>query len=165
MSAIEPFCRQLGIDPNLLSKEENYLLELDLLIRICEELKEFFREQYPDYFTTEKENGMVEAKLLYLIVHDILSTKEYTLEGIARYTDKHKDVIEEVILGTNNDPSATLFRKVIELHRAIRSDLYNCIIKKITGQYLTTTQRTVNSLTQKNKEINIKKFKNITEVS
>src|SRR5258706_15604165 len=99
MSAIEPLCRLMKINSSVLSYEENFLLELELFARICEELKEIFREQYRDYFrlmkfTLEKENHMIETRFIQLIIKDILSTNEYNLKGIAYYTDTFEDVVE-----------------------------------------------------------------------
>lgn len=141
MSAIEPLCRLMGINPSTLTKEENILLEIELFARICEELKEVFREQHREYFqlmklTIEKENTMLEAKFVRSIVQDILSTQEYNLEGIAHYTDTHEDVVQEVYTGQNQNPSATFLRKIIDLHRTVRHDLYLEITKKIASKYL-----------------------------
>jgi hypothetical protein len=144
MSATEPLCHLIGINPSKLTKEEIQLLEAELFVRICEELKEFFREQNRDYFhlmkfNTEKENDMLESKFVRLIIQDILSTEEYNLNGIAYYTNTHEDVVDEVLAGRNTSPSATFLRRVIELHRSVRRDLYHSIIKKIATQYMAMT--------------------------
>lgn len=141
MSAMEPLCRLIGVNPTNLTKEENFLLEADLFSRICEDLKEVFREQHREYFylmkfTKEMENIMLEAKFVRLIVQTIISTDEYTIEGIAKYTDTHEDVVQEIYTGQNSNPSATFLRKLIELHRTVRRDLYQEITKKITSEYL-----------------------------
>lgn len=141
MSAVEPLCKLIGINPHQISKEENLILEADLFTRICEELKEIFREQFKNYFrllklTIEKENHMLESNFVRLIIKDILSTEEYTMSGIAQYADIHEDVVDEVIAGRNTNPSAIFLRKVIELHRSVRCDVYNLIIKKVAAQYL-----------------------------
>lgn len=141
MPAIEPLCKLIGINPHLLSKEEYLILEADLFIRIYDELKEFFREQYKNYFSLmrfniEMENAMLESNFARLIIRDILSTEEFTLVGIAQYTDTHEDVIDEVTAGRNTNPSVTFFRKIIEIHRMVRCDIYNVIIKKIAAEYL-----------------------------
>ena len=141
MSAMEPLYRLIEINTSMLTKEENILLEAELFTRICEELKEIFRKQHRDYFrlmkfTIEKENIVLEAKFVQLIIKDILSTDEYNLKGIAYYTDTHEDVVEEVVTGRNRNTSATFLRRLIELHRSVRRDLYDIIIKKITAQYL-----------------------------
>lgn len=141
MPAIEPLCRLIGINPSKLIKEENFLLEAELFVSICEELKQVFRKQQEEYLslmklTTEKENKMLDAKFVHLIIQDILSTKEYNLKGIAHYTDTHEEVIQEIYIGQNINPSVVLFRKIIELHRMVRRDLYLQIIKKIASKYL-----------------------------
>ena len=78
----------------------------------------------------------LEANLACFILKDILSTEEYNLSGIACYTNTHEDVIHEVIEGRNINPSATLFRRCIDLHRSVRRDLYQSIMKKIAAEYL-----------------------------
>ena len=144
MSAMEPLCHLMGIDRNKLSKKEYILLEAEIFICLCEKLKEFFREQYKDYFhlmkfTLEKENTMIETNFVRLIINDILSTEEYNQCGIAHYTDTPEDIVQEVLDGRNLRPSAIFLWKIIELHRSVRRDLYNSIVKKILNQYLSMT--------------------------
>jgi len=140
MPATEPLCRLIGINPSDLSREECIFLEAELLYGICEELKENFRKQYSEYFrlmkfTMEMENAMLEENLPHLMIKDILITKEYTLEGIAHYVNTHEDVVHEIISGLNRNPSAMLLRRVIELHKLVRSELYKEIMKKIVAKY------------------------------
>ncbi|OGT37584.1 MAG: hypothetical protein A3F12_02325 [Gammaproteobacteria bacterium RIFCSPHIGHO2_12_FULL_38_14] len=142
MSAMEPLCHLIGINPKKFSKEELSLLEADLFIRICDEIKEVFKQQYKDFFylmkfTITKENEMIEKNFIRIILNDILSTEEYTIQGIARYTDTHEDIIHELASGLNTKPLATYLRKVIELHRSVRRELYQAIGKKIASEYLT----------------------------
>jgi len=141
MAATELLCHLVGVDPSKLSREEILILEAELFARICEELREIFREQYRDYFrlmkfTVEKENAMLEANFVRLVIKDILSTEEYNLSGVAYYADTHEDVIHEVVDGRNTNPSATLLRRCIDLHRSVRRDLYHAIMKKIAMEYL-----------------------------
>src|SRR3989338_6204883 len=141
MSAMEPLYRLIEINISMLTKEENILLEAELFVRICEELKEVFRKQHRDYFrlmkfTIENENIMLETNFVRFIIKDILSTEEYNLQGVACYTDTHADVVQEVIDGRNTSPSATLLRRSIDLHRSVRPDLYHSIVKKIVTDYL-----------------------------
>lgn len=136
MSATKLLCQTLGVNPGVLSKEENGILEADLFTRICEELKGIFKIEYRDYFrvlklNTEMENTMMEFNLARFVINDILSTEEYSLPGIAYYTYKPEDVIFEVATGKNTDPSSSLLRKIIELHRSVRPELYREIMKKI----------------------------------
>ena len=87
-------------------------------------------------FTTKMEDVMIEENFIRLVINDILSTKEYTVEGIAEYIDIHEDIIYEVLTGRNACPSAKFFRRVIDLHRVVRRELYKNIIKEITSDYL-----------------------------
>ncbi|HSW93285.1 MAG TPA: hypothetical protein VLJ15_02895 [Gammaproteobacteria bacterium] len=140
MSATEPLCRLMGIDFRKLSKEEYLLLEAEVFIRICEGLREFFMDQQNDHFylvnfNFKKEKVMLENDLARLITKDILSLKEYNLSGLAFYADTPEDVIQEVLDGRNIRPSATYLWKIIELHRTIRRDVYDAIIKKIIRHY------------------------------
>lgn len=140
MPAMEPLCQMLGINSNELTKEENLILEAKLFTHICEELKEIIKAHYKGYFQLMKfnedmENKMIEAEFLRCVINDILSTEEYSLPGIARYTNTPEDVIHEVIIGNNNNPSFYFSRRVIELHRAVRPDIYQAIIKKIIENY------------------------------
>src|SRR5579863_8295926 len=125
MSATKPLSNLIGISPYKLSKEESVFLEAEIILRICHELKEFFRKKYKEYFhllklTIEKENAMLDTNLIRCIIKDILATEEYTLEGIAYYTNTHQDILDEVMIGRNMTPSFTFFLRMIELHREVR---------------------------------------------
>ncbi|MBA3660150.1 MAG: hypothetical protein H0W64_00300 [Gammaproteobacteria bacterium] len=82
---------------------------------------------------------MLENDFARLITNDILSTEEYNLKGIARYSDTPEDVIQEVIDGRNIRPSATFLWRIIELHRSVRRELYDAIIRKIINSNLVST--------------------------
>lgn len=136
MPAIEPLCYSIGINPNKFSKAENLLLEAVLFSQLCEELKQTFKKEHKEYFRVmkfnkEMENIMLEAEFARYLIKDILSTDEYSLSGIACYTRSPQDIIYEIVVGKNNNPSSSLLRKIIELHRMVRPELYREIIKKI----------------------------------
>jgi hypothetical protein len=137
MAAMEPLCQILGINSSTLTKEENLILEAQLFTQIYEELKGVIQARYKDYFQLIKYNKdmetmMIESDFLRCIIKDILSTKEYSLLGIACYTNTPADVINEVMAGNNKDPSFSFSRRVIELHRMVRPEIYQAIMKKIT---------------------------------
>jgi len=141
MSATELLCQIIGVNSHKLSKEENFILEAEFFTRVCEELMEVFKAQYKDYFhlmkcNAEMENAIMETKFVRCVINDILSAEEYTLPGIAYYTQTPEEVVYDVAMGLNTNPSAIFLRKIIELHRSIRRDLYREIIKKITTEYL-----------------------------
>lgn len=141
MSSTQPLCHSVGINSQKLSRNENILLEAKLFSCLCEELKNIFREQHKRYFDLlkfdrERENAMLEASFLRFLLNDILLTEEYSLAGIAYYTQIPEDVICDVMAGTNTVPSLPLGRKIIDLHRSVRPDLYRELIKKILEKYI-----------------------------
>jgi hypothetical protein len=140
MPAIQPLSDLIGLNTSQLSQEEKTLLDADLFVRVCNELTEVFRQQNKKYFhlmkfTLEKENAMLESSFIRLIIRDILSTGEYSLQGIAYYTDIHEDVVQELAAGLNTKPLATVLWKIIELHKSVRHNLYYSIGKKIAAEY------------------------------
>lgn len=144
MSAPELLIHFFGINANKLSKEERLIVEAELFICLCQELKEVFREKYKEYFflmkfTKEKENEMLEANFISLVIQDILASEEYNLTGVAQYTDTPEDVVHEVVSGRNTRPSATLLKRAIELHRSVRRELYQAIKRKIIAECMPIT--------------------------
>lgn len=142
MAATELLSYLVGINPRNLTSLEKFILEVELLTRIYEELKEIYKTKNKDYFsllksTTKKEDDMLEAKFLCFVINDILSTEEYSLEGIAHHTQIPEDVVCDVVLGKNQMPSLALSQKIIDLHRSVRPDLYREVIKKVTDKYFT----------------------------
>src|SRR5579883_767084 len=112
MSAMEPLYRIVGIFSNNLTKQERSILEIEIFVRICEELKKIFK--YKDYFylmkfNFEMENAMLDTNLLKYVINDILLTEEYSMEGLAYYTQTSVDVISDLIAGRNDTPSVYLF--------------------------------------------------------
>lgn len=144
MFKTKPLCLLAGINSDQFSKEENILLEIDLFISICEELKEIFKINYKEFFRVmkfnkETENQIMEVNFVRCIINDILSTEEYTLHGIAYYTSTPEDVIFELAAGQNTNPSSTLLRKIIELHRLVRPNLYKDIMDKLIYKHHSST--------------------------
>ena len=140
MTAIEPLCSLLGINASHLAKEEYVLLETELFSRLCDELKERLKDEHQNYFQlmkwgVERESVMLETEFIRSIIQDILSTEEYTLTGIARYTDIPEDVLYEIVSGNHATLSAIFLRKIIDLHRSVRRELYQTMIKKIISEY------------------------------
>ncbi|HLB57860.1 MAG TPA: hypothetical protein VJL60_03500 [Gammaproteobacteria bacterium] len=136
MAAVEPFCRLIGIYSTELSKKEIFILEAVIFTHIYEELNALFKLQHKNYFhlikfNEEMENAMLEANFVRCLINDILSTGEYSLSGIANYTNIPEDVIYEIASGINTNPSLVFSRKIIELHRSVRPQLYQEIVNKI----------------------------------
>lgn len=141
MPAVEPLCHLVGISPAKFTKEENIILEIELFTRLCEELNEAFKIKYKNYLRIikcdkEMESLMMETMFVRCVINDILSTEEYTLNGIACYTQTPEEVVHEVAMGCNTSPSAQLLRKIVELHRSVRRELYIEMMKKISATIL-----------------------------
>ncbi len=143
MPAMELLAEVINVDIHKLSKNEIKIVEAELFFQLCEELKVYFKIEYKNYFKilkfkTEEASNMLEENFLRCIVNDILSTAEYSLPGIACYTQEPEEVIYDLAAGINPRPSMMLFRKIIELHRSVRVDLYKEIMRKIiSGQHET----------------------------
>ena len=142
MPAPELFCKIVGISGNNLSRDEIFIFEADIFTRICQELKELMKKDHRSYFylmkfNEEMEDAMLETGLIRFVINDILLTGEYSLEGIAYYTQTPEDVICDVATGHNTAPSLPLSRRIIELHRSVRPQLYQEIVKKIISGYST----------------------------
>lgn len=140
MSATTLLSHLTGINPRILSKEEHQILEINLFSRLCEELKETHKIEYKDYFrtirlNTEMESHVLETNFLRHIINDILSTGEYSLEGIVYYTQAHEEIILDIATGKNTDPALSLVRKIIDLHRSVRPHLYQMMIDKIMRNF------------------------------
>ncbi len=136
MSAVQELCCLYGLNPKRLSRTENVFLEATLFTQVCEKLKEIHRNKNKDFFrlfkfTKKMEDDMLEANFMQCVINDILVTEEYTIDGIAHYSGTSEEVIQEIIVGLNTGPSLQLARKIIELHRTIRPDIYREILNKI----------------------------------
>jgi hypothetical protein len=148
MPMLELLCHMTGFTPYKLSKNENQIVEAELFTRICDELKNLFKIYYQNYFNlmklnTEMENTMLESTFMQNIINDILTTEEYTLEGIAYYTQSPEEVIIDILTGKNQTPSLQLARKIIEIHRTLRPELYSTLIKKIISHDTSTEQNSI----------------------
>jgi hypothetical protein len=137
MSTVQTWSYLMGVPPQRLTKNEFLLLEAELFIRVVQEIKKIFREKHKVFFnlmkyTIEMENTMIESNFVRLIIQDILCSEEYDLKGIAYYTNIPEEVVQEILMGLNTNPSAAILQRLIELHRLVRRDLYQTIFKKIT---------------------------------
>jgi len=126
----------IGVKSSQFLKEEIKLLEMDLFARICIELENAFRDQYKNYLRIlrcdkKMEDTFVGKEFIRYIIQDILSTQEYSLVGVACYAQIPEEVIYDILIGKNTDPSASILRKIIELHRSVRPEIYSNIMRKL----------------------------------
>ncbi|MDX1901499.1 MAG: hypothetical protein SFW66_05785 [Gammaproteobacteria bacterium] len=139
MPARVPFRILLNICSNGLSQKDLLLLEGVLYGLLCDALKDLFRSHHASWFhllklTLEEEAAMIDRSFLRLIIEDTVASDTYDLEGIARYTQSDREVIEDIVLGRNSQPSIELLQRLLDLHRDARPDLYAELRKKITAK-------------------------------
>ena len=139
MPAMELLCQLMGINTRRLSKEENLILEAEVYMRICNEILCAYRSKHKDYFELikfdrNKENTMMELNFIRCLINDIVESKAYTLSGIAYYTQIPEDVIEDLLLSCHANLLLTLPHKLIELHRSVRPEIYQDVIRKISDE-------------------------------
>lgn len=130
----------LRLDSSKFSNIEKHLLEIKLFVGIYRELHEIFKRQYMDYqrlikTTPNQEESMLSINFEQEMIKDILSTKEYSLSGIATHTFTPEEVVYDIASGINTDPTCKLSRKLFELHMTVRRNLYDAIVQKIISQY------------------------------
>jgi len=127
---------QLQISDLPFSKEEALILEAELFIRICDEFKSQIKSENKNYFrllkiNTEEEKSMIETNFIRCLITDILATEEYTLPGLAYYTNTPEEIIYDVASGKNTNPTFLLSQKIIDIHRTVRPQLYNIVVNKL----------------------------------
>lgn len=138
MYKISVFADFLGLSTDHLSRVEKIYLEIELFFYFYNELRKVFLKDFEGYFklmhfSRDMEFIMIEQKMARLVVNDIL--QDYTLEGIAYYTAIPEDVVYDVAMGTNTNPSIEFISKVMVLHREVKRDLYEEIKKKVIVCY------------------------------
>jgi len=122
-----------------MSQGEIAFLEMILFVALCEKLIMTYQKENRRYLyllrsTSKKECKMIETHVVRFIINDIVSSEEYTLDGIAYYTNTPEDALHDLASGKNPSPSLSLCRKVIELHRTIKPELYKNLMNQITRE-------------------------------
>jgi len=140
VSKADLVCCLLGPTPTLYPSEKN-LLEIKLFFHICNELTKIFNSRYSEFqrlikFSHYQEDSMCNIQVMQEIIKDILSTNEYSLTGIATHTQIPEEILTDLIIGINNNPTFESSKKIFELHISVRPKLYDEIMKKIAFEYL-----------------------------
>ena len=136
MSATEPLSYLMGVRVPHLSFHERKYLDASLFLLVVAELKLHFKRQHHYYLkllksNAHKEQVMLDADFTREIVKDILLTQEYSIDGIARYANTYTDVVYDIALGHNINPSAAFLQQLIALHLSVKPNLYRSLFKKI----------------------------------
>ncbi len=119
---------------SILLEGERCFLEIKLLIHFYEGLLELFNNRYNDYLKliqSNYERNWTSIKFMQELIKDILATEEYTLSGIAEYSNIPEEVLYDVAAGVNDNPSFDISRKLFQLHMTLRPDIYKNILQKV----------------------------------
>lgn len=105
-----------------------HLLEVLLIDALCAELDNIFQGEFC---------MMTDRSVINYILLDLIKSEDYTIDGIATYTHIPQEVIYDIAIGNNTNPTLDVSRKIIELHKGVRADLYHRVMEKITEKYKT----------------------------
>ncbi len=137
MSAVQELCQFYQLNAKGLSKNELRILEIELFSCLCNELNKLLpthhqRINNPDSIhAAKKEITMTNENIVRNLINDLIQSGEYSLPGIACYTDTPEDVLYDIASGLNTRPSLMLAQRVIELHRVARKEIYIKILDKV----------------------------------
>lgn len=145
MAALEPLYHLLDTPKNGISKHEIRLTEVMLFLTLTpaihQAIKHSRRQEALTDTLIDKESTMIENNFVRNLIEDILSTEEYSLEGMAYHLNVPEDALSDILIGYNQSPSLALARRIMELHKCVRRELYQHLVKKIT---LHSPQNTLN---------------------
>ena len=136
MAALEPLYHLLEEPHKKMSKIEILLTEVILFLQLEPALNKTMKNPYAihegySHDNQQKESMMIENNFVRNLIEDILSTEEYSLAGIAFHLNLPEEVLSDILIGYNQSPSLSLARKIMELHKFVRRDLYHHLVKKI----------------------------------
>jgi len=114
----------------LSAKEKRKLLKSFLLCCLHQLFCEQFKKKI-ELSNFKMECYEMDSKIIQILIHDIIETEEYTLEGIAYYTHIPYDVIYAAAYGINNQFSITLWAKLVELYIQVKPDIILILVDKL----------------------------------
>ncbi len=126
----------LNLKVNHLTKQELIIVENEIFALVVNELPRLTSDQMLNFNVSfhgikNQEKVMPADSFLQFVLRDLVASGEYTVLGIARYTGVPEEVVFEVVAGRNTNPSWGFVRKVIDLHRLARRELYQFVVSKI----------------------------------
>jgi hypothetical protein len=137
MSAVQELRHFYRLDSKGFSRDELLIVEIVLFSYLCNELNTITQHTNHELRycgTITKEMQMTDENIVKCLINDLIQSGEYSLPGIANYTDTPEDVVYEIASGLNTRPSLFLARKVIDLHKEARKDIYIKILHKVIEQ-------------------------------
>jgi hypothetical protein len=73
----------------------------------------------------------MDNKMIQLLIHRIVETGDYTLQGVAYYTRIPFDVIFDAACCNNNQLSLTLLIRIMELYLQVNPDIERILIDRL----------------------------------
>lgn len=115
------------------SKNKRYFLKAFLLGALHQLLCELFNNKIDRYQKNDStmECYSMDNKIIQFLIHDIIETGEYTLEGIAYHTRIPFDVIFDAAYGNTNQLSITPWARIVDLYIQVRPDVANALGVKL----------------------------------
>ena len=96
---------------------------------ILSQIHRFLYDLFDRSILTNKKNNssmesyVMDSKILQLLLQGIVETGEYTLEGIAFYTNIPFDVIYDAACGISYHLSVTAWAKVVDLYLQVKPEI------------------------------------------
>lgn len=117
----------LGFKTKNTTKKEILILEIIIHFYIFQNLYNFFNEELKEI---DMEGRMFDGEIIRRLANDLISSDDYSLAGLAKYTGYPEEVIYELIVGLNHNPTIGLANKIIELHVMSRREQYMAFLKE-----------------------------------
>lgn len=73
----------------------------------------------------------MDNKIIEILIHGIIETGEYTLEGIAYHTRIPLDVIYDAACGINDKFSITPWARVVDLYMQVKPEVAKILVEKL----------------------------------
>ncbi|SRR5579883_2885406 len=90
-----------------------------------------FQRDFGINFNLTMECYAVDRKIIQILIHEIIETKEYTLEGIASYTRIPLDIIVDAASGTYTQLSITPWARIVDLYMQVKPEVSKYFFDKL----------------------------------
>lgn len=132
MAANDLLESMLRICVGKVSEKEKLLLEIIFFKYLYAQLKKTIES----IECKQTEEAMLDGSVIRILINDLLISGEYSLQGLANYTDYSEDVLYDIAAGINNQPTLSLATKIIELHALARQEFYSFLVNKTIKQVI-----------------------------
>lgn len=128
-------------------KSERQLLKAILLNKTHQFLAECFASHLKLELKNHSsmESYLMDNKILQLLIQGIVDSEQYTLEGIAFYTNIPFDVIYDAACGISNHLSITTWTKIVNLYLQVKPEVAQLLSERLKT-FLEKRQQTITSI-------------------